>query len=47
MANSRIMKEYKSLLASSDFKGVMNIGFIKDNLYDWKVEIDLTLYESH
>ena len=47
MANNRIMKEYKSLSKSEEFKGVILVSFIKDNIYTWHVEVDLTLYECH
>ena len=39
------MIEFKALLSSKDFKDIMKIDFVKDNLYLWRVTFDITKYE--
>lgn len=47
MATNRIIKEYKSLLSSHDFKEIVNVKFIKDNVYQWLVIFDIAKYEIY
>ena len=41
------MKEYKGLITAQDFKDIMTIAFVKDNIYTWKVVFDLKNYETY
>ena len=45
LATQRIQKDYAGLLASSEFKGKVNVEFFKDNMYVWRVKFDLSQYE--
>lgn len=45
MATQRIMVEYKAMLQSKDFKGLMKIDVPGDNFYTWKITFDLSKYE--
>ena len=33
MANKRIINDYKGLLTSSDFKDIVKIDFVRENMY--------------
>ena len=44
-ASSRIQKDYIGLLASTEFKEMMTVDFLKDNMYVWRVKFDLQKYE--
>jgi ubiquitin-conjugating enzyme E2 Q len=35
------------MLTSTDFKDILNIDFVKDNMFTWRVTFDITKYEIH
>lgn len=39
------MTEYKGMLSSKDFKEMLKIEMVKDNIYTWKLSFDITNYE--
>ena len=47
MATNRIRTEYKNLLTSKEFQDLLNVTFVRDNMYNWIVQFDLTRYEIH
>lgn len=45
MSTQRIMIEYKHMLMSKDFKDILKIDMVKDNIYIWKLVFNVTKYE--
>jgi len=39
------MTEYKGITRSPEFKGILDVKFIKDSIYTWEIKIDVLKYE--
>ncbi len=45
MSTQRILIEYKCMVQSQDFKDILKIDMVKDNIYLWKLSFDVSKYE--
>ena len=45
MSTQRILIEYKCMVQSQDFKDILKIDMVKDNIYLWRLSFDVSKYE--